>query len=177
MCEGAVAQNTQGQVKLSLMSPGIHVLPHCGPTNVRVRMHLGLCIPSGVDLEFIVGGENASWTEGKVTVFDDSFEHEIVFPDANASAAPTEEQQEQDHEPPPPTAMELIDTGRLVLLFDTWHPSLTPAEIAAVRAITQSESKLHRRSLLTLHCVLALARSDRPRLRSVLLQITQSIAS
>ena len=43
-------------------------------------MHLGLCIPSDVDLQFLVGGENASWTEGKVTVFDDSFEHEIIFP-------------------------------------------------------------------------------------------------
>ena len=154
MTEGAVAQNTQGQVKLSLMSPGIHVLPHCGPTNVRVRMHLGLCVPSGVDLQFIVGGENVSWTEGKVTVFDDSFEHEIVFPDANASSASTEDPPEEDREQPPPTAMALIDTGRLVLLFDTWHPSLTPAEIAAVRAITQSESKLPRRSLLILQCAL-----------------------
>jgi tetratricopeptide (TPR) repeat protein len=33
LAKGAVAQNTQGQVKLSLMSPGIHVLPHCGAEN------------------------------------------------------------------------------------------------------------------------------------------------
>jgi hypothetical protein len=137
LAEGAVAQNTQGQVKLSLMSPGIHVLPHCGPTNTRVRMHLGLCIPSDVDLKFTVGGENISWTEGKVTVFDDSFEHEIVFPRGEASSATGEEQHKQEEEQPPPAALDLIDTGRLVLLFDTWHPSLTSAEIAAMRAATQ----------------------------------------
>ena len=90
-----------------------------------------------VDLRFTVGGENASWTEGKVTVFDDSFEHEIVFPRGEASCATTKEQQRQQEEHPPPTALDLLDTGRLVLLFDTWHPSLTSAEIAAVRAATQ----------------------------------------
>jgi hypothetical protein len=137
LAKGAVAQNTQGQVKLSLMSPGIHVLPHCGPTNTRVRMHLGLCIPAGVDLKFTVGGENASWTEGKVTVFDDSFEHEIIFPGDETSSAVGGEQQKQPEEQPPPTALALIDTGRLVLLFDTWHPSLTSAEIASVRATKQ----------------------------------------
>jgi hypothetical protein len=113
-------------------------------------MHLGLCIPSDVDLQFLVGGENASWTEGKVTVFDDSFEHEIIFPATAATqsgggsaAQPDRQEEAADHEEngkgeeePPPTAMELIDTGRLVLLFDTWHPSLTADEIAAVRRHT-----------------------------------------
>ena len=29
----------------SVMSPGTHVWPHVGPTNCRLRMHLGLVIP------------------------------------------------------------------------------------------------------------------------------------
>lgn len=36
---------TRGQVKFSVMHPGTHVWPHCGPTNCRVRAHLGLQVP------------------------------------------------------------------------------------------------------------------------------------
>lgn len=37
----------RGQVKFSVMHPGTHVWPHCGPTNCRVRAHLGLRVPPG----------------------------------------------------------------------------------------------------------------------------------
>lgn len=33
------------QIKYSIMHPGTHVWPHTGPTNCRLRMHLGLVIP------------------------------------------------------------------------------------------------------------------------------------
>lgn len=32
----------RGQIKFSAMEPGTHVRPHVGPTNCRLRMHLGL---------------------------------------------------------------------------------------------------------------------------------------
>lgn len=32
----------RGQIKFSSMEPGTHVRPHVGPTNCRLRMHLGL---------------------------------------------------------------------------------------------------------------------------------------
>uniref|UniRef100_A0A673AY25 Aspartyl/asparaginyl beta-hydroxylase-like n=1 Tax=Sphaeramia orbicularis TaxID=375764 RepID=A0A673AY25_9TELE len=35
----------RGQIKFSVMHPGTHVWPHTGPTNCRLRMHLGLVIP------------------------------------------------------------------------------------------------------------------------------------
>lgn len=35
----------RGQVKFSVMHPGTHVWPHCGPTNCRLRIHLGLKVP------------------------------------------------------------------------------------------------------------------------------------
>lgn len=35
----------QLQIKFSVMQPGTHVWPHTGPTNCRLRMHLGLVIP------------------------------------------------------------------------------------------------------------------------------------
>lgn len=35
----------RGQTKFSVMHPGTHVWPHCGPTNCRLRIHLGLKVP------------------------------------------------------------------------------------------------------------------------------------
>ncbi len=38
----------RGQAKFSIMMPGTHIWPHCGPTNCRLRAHLGLIIPANV---------------------------------------------------------------------------------------------------------------------------------
>ena len=35
------------QIKFSVMHPGVHVWPHNGPTNCRIRAHLGLVVPDG----------------------------------------------------------------------------------------------------------------------------------
>lgn len=35
----------RGQTKFSVMHPGTHVWAHCGPTNCRLRIHLGLKVP------------------------------------------------------------------------------------------------------------------------------------
>lgn len=40
--EKAAANCRRGQIKFSSMEPGTHVRPHVGPTNCRLRMHLGL---------------------------------------------------------------------------------------------------------------------------------------
>lgn len=40
----------RGQVKFSVMHPGTHVWPHCGPTNCRLRAHLGLVVPEGTKI-------------------------------------------------------------------------------------------------------------------------------
>ena len=37
----------RGQAKFSVMQAGTHVWPHCGPTNCRLRSHLGLVVPHG----------------------------------------------------------------------------------------------------------------------------------
>ena len=59
---------------LSVMQPGAHIQPHCGPTNARLRVHLALRIPPGTALR--VGTETRSWQQGRAFVIDDSFEHE-----------------------------------------------------------------------------------------------------
>lgn len=40
----------RGQVKFSVMHPNTHVWPHCGPTNCRLRAHLGLKVPANTQL-------------------------------------------------------------------------------------------------------------------------------
>jgi hypothetical protein len=99
-----VGATTAGLIYFSYLAPGTHVRPHWGPHNARLRAHLGLVVPEGCSLR--VGPETGEWTEGKVIVFDDSYDHEVW----NNSAQ-----------------------GRIVLILDIWHPDLTLAQIAAIR--------------------------------------------
>ncbi|XP_066158756.1 aspartyl/asparaginyl beta-hydroxylase isoform X2 [Euwallacea fornicatus] len=89
----------RGQTKFSVIHPGTHVWPHCGPTNCRLRVHLGLKVPPETFIR--VAEEMRSWKEGDIIIFDDSFEHEVWH---NGS------------------------DFRLVLIIDVWHPELTLTE-------------------------------------------------
>ncbi|UYV83605.1 hypothetical protein LAZ67_23001615 [Cordylochernes scorpioides] len=95
------ARCKRGQVKFSLMNPGTHVWAHTGPTNCRLRAHLGLVVPPGEEIALRVANTTRHWQEGKVLLFDDSFEHEVWH-----------------HGP----------SMRLVLIVDFWHPELTAAQ-------------------------------------------------
>ncbi|XP_013176271.1 PREDICTED: aspartyl/asparaginyl beta-hydroxylase isoform X4 [Papilio xuthus] len=97
--EPAAANCRRGQIKFSLMAPGTHVRPHVGPTNCRLRMHLGLSNTKNTYIR--VDRETRQWHLGKVLLFDDSFEHEVWH---NGTGA------------------------RLVLIVDVWHPDLTALE-------------------------------------------------
>jgi aspartate beta-hydroxylase len=94
------------EVLFSLFVPGTHLLPHQGVTNTRVVGHLPLIVPGNCALN--VGGELHEWQEGRVVVFDDTYEHE---------------------------AWNRSDATRVVLIFDLWNPHLTQAECEAVRRI------------------------------------------
>ncbi|XP_077126664.1 aspartyl/asparaginyl beta-hydroxylase isoform X2 [Ranitomeya variabilis] len=97
----------RGQIKYSVMHPGTHVWPHTGPTNCRLRMHLGLVIPrQGCKIR--CANDTRSWEEGKVLIFDDSFEHE-VWQDANSY--------------------------RLIFIVDVWHPELSQHQRRTLPAI------------------------------------------
>ena len=80
----------------STMAPGSKIAPHFGPTNLRLRCHFPLIVPEECFIK--VAGEGRRWDEGKMLIFDDSYEHET----ANLS-------REED---------------RVLLLFDIWHPDL-----------------------------------------------------
>jgi hypothetical protein len=89
----------------SLLAPGAHIPPHTGVSNIRLVCHLGLIVPPGC--WFRVGAERREWREGQAWVFDDTIEHEAANPS---------------------------NTLRVLLIVDTWHPDLSPAERAAVAA-------------------------------------------
>jgi len=101
-----------GLVCFSVLAPNTHVLPHCGPSNVRLRCHLPVKIPPGCRLR--VARRTVEWTEGESIVFDDSFEHEVW----NTSSSP-----------------------RAVLMFDILHPDLTAEERAFCYQVQDLEAK------------------------------------
>jgi aspartate beta-hydroxylase len=91
------------EVLYSVFTPGTHLLPHRGVTNTRLVAHLPLMVPD--DCALTVGGELHHWREGRVVVFDDTFEHE---------------------------AWNRSKKTRVVMIFDLWNPYLTEAERAAL---------------------------------------------
>ena len=95
-----------GLAYFSVLEPGTQIAPHKGPTNVRLRCHLGIDVPERCGLR--VGGVERTWEEGRCLVFDDSFTHEAW----NNSAEP-----------------------RLVLVVDLWHPDLTDNEVALLNGL------------------------------------------
>ena len=100
------------QVKFSVMDAGTHVHAHSGPTNCRLRAHLGLKVPpDSTGLSTLrVADQQLTWEEGKLLVFDDSFDHEVWYDNAQ-------------REP------------RIVLIMDLWHPELTRSQKQSLTAI------------------------------------------
>lgn len=101
----ADAIHSGGVVMLSWLAPGTHIVPHCGASNRRLRVHMGIQVPDGASMR--VGDERIVWREGKCVVFDDSFEHEVW----NTSAS-----------------------ARIILLLDIPHPNLPEEPRASASA-------------------------------------------
>lgn len=89
----------------SLLAPRTHIPPHVGVANFRLLCHLPLIVPDRC--WFRVGADTRDFAEGQAWVFDDTIEHE---------------------------AKNETDRLRVILIFDIWHPDLSPAERAAIQA-------------------------------------------
>jgi aspartyl/asparaginyl beta-hydroxylase (cupin superfamily) len=72
------------------------IAPHFGAANFKLRCHFPLFVPDEAFLR--VAADPRPWQEGKMIVFDDTYEHEA----ANLS-------EKED---------------RVILLIDIWHPDL-----------------------------------------------------
>ncbi len=92
----------------SLLKPNTRIPAHVGVSNVRLVTHLPLIVPEKCG--FRVGNEQRGWVPGQAFVFDDTIEHE---------------------------AWNDSDKLRVVLIFDIWHPHLTPPERAMITALTE----------------------------------------
>ena len=61
----------------SIFEPGKHLPAHRGPYNGVLRLHLGLIVPEPRDkIAIRVKDQICHWSEGKVLIFDDAYEHE-----------------------------------------------------------------------------------------------------
>jgi len=67
--------------KISRIRAGTHVLPHFGTSNTKLRLHLGLHVPTNADggrcCALRVNESISEWKNGTWIAFDDSFEHEV----------------------------------------------------------------------------------------------------
>ncbi len=100
------------EVFFSLLKARQHITPHYGLSNHSLTVHLAFIVPESGYLRS--GEQSMSWQEGKLIVFDDSFDHEAE----NSS-----------------------DQDRVVLIFSVWHPDLTIAEQQAIRATFAARSQ------------------------------------
>jgi aspartyl/asparaginyl beta-hydroxylase (cupin superfamily) len=96
---GAIPTLTGGTF-VSRLKPGTIIASHRGPTNTRIRCHLGIQIPSG-DCGIEVDGEQRTWQEGTCLMLNDHLEH---------------------------SAWNRTGADRIVLVVDVWHPDLTDIE-------------------------------------------------
>ncbi len=90
-------------IMFSALNPNSHIPPHAGPMNGIIRGHLALVAPEGCYIR--VGRDERTWQEGKVLVFDDSFEHEVWNHSSRV---------------------------RIVLFMNFWHPCFSAPEIAVL---------------------------------------------
>ena len=106
-----------GSAYFSLLRPGTRLAAHCGPTNGRLRAHLGLVVPEGDCCIRCGDAPPRRWAEGEILLFDDSFEHEV---------------------------WNLTKQPRVVLIVDLWHPGLdTDAKrLAALQTDAERECYL-----------------------------------
>lgn len=88
----------------STMKPKTSIAAHYGASNLKLRCHFPLFVPEEAYLR--VASDPRPWKEGKMIVFDDSYEHEA------ANLSETEE--------------------RVILLIDIWNPQIQIEEKAEI---------------------------------------------
>jgi len=99
----------------SILDAKSHIPPHTGVTNSRLIVHLPLVVPP--QCRFRVGSDTREWREGQAWVFDDTIEHE---------------------------AWNDSDVPRAILIFDTWHPALSPGERELIRTVVPAIKDYYR---------------------------------
>ena len=98
----------RGCVTFSHMEAGTHASSHAGPSNAKLRIHLGLNTPprpvnvtstANSPCKARVANEYFTWEDGQMDIFDDSFDHEVW-------------------------QLDPLKRPRLILMMDMVHPEL-----------------------------------------------------
>jgi aspartate beta-hydroxylase len=105
----ATMRTIDGLIYISRLRSGSEIQAHYGPTNLRLRCHLGVQVPAK-DCGISVDGEVRTWEAGKCLVFDDTFSHYAW----NHSAM-----------------------DRTVVVIDLWHPDLSEEEITLLSGLAR----------------------------------------
>eukprot|EP00340_Litonotus_pictus_P006944 CAMPEP_0170516234 /NCGR_PEP_ID=MMETSP0209-20121228/2508_1 /TAXON_ID=665100 ORGANISM="Litonotus pictus, Strain P1" /NCGR_SAMPLE_ID=MMETSP0209 /ASSEMBLY_ACC=CAM_ASM_000301 /LENGTH=282 /DNA_ID=CAMNT_0010801043 /DNA_START=200 /DNA_END=1047 /DNA_ORIENTATION=+ len=105
----------------SAVAPKTHIIPHNGPTNRKLRIHIPLVNVDGSRIR--VGDEVKYFKEGEAVIFDDSFNHESWHDG---------------------------DKTRVNLILDFWHPELTDKEVKFFRLLQQARLRNGRRYMESL---------------------------
>ncbi|XP_028842864.1 aspartate beta-hydroxylase domain-containing protein 2 [Denticeps clupeoides] len=108
-----IGSNSLGSAGFWLLGPGASLGGAYGPTNTRLRCHLGLLTP--LQCELVVGGEPQCWSEGHCLLVDDSFLH-IISHNGTSEDGP-----------------------RVIFSIDLWHPNVAAAERQALDYIFAPE--------------------------------------
>lgn len=115
-----------GNIFISVLYPGTFVDPHCGPTNVRHRLHFPLIVPTAPidsEPELRVANERITWNEGETVVFDDSIVHAASYPgNESGNSGLLKGKAGSDEQV----------LCRVVLIVDLWHPDLSAGEREAI---------------------------------------------
>lgn len=107
------------EAMFSVLRPHSRIPPHYGAVNGRLVVHLPLIVPPDCGALSAVG-EARGWQEGRLMMFDDSFEHE---------------------------AWNHSDQTRVVLIFDTWNPNLSAVERQAFARVLSTAQQFEREAL------------------------------
>ena len=110
---------SMGYAYFSILDPNTIISSHCGPSNLRLRIHLTLVLPSSLpqaNCQIRVGNLSRPFKQAKCFVFDDSFEHQVVF------------KEEAQLDQFVPLLQPSQPNQRVVLLVDIFHPDLTGFE-------------------------------------------------
>jgi aspartate beta-hydroxylase len=100
----------------SAVNPNTHIITHHGPSNKKLRLHFPIIGVDGTRLR--VADDVQEFEQGKVKIFDDSFDHE-AWHDGN--------------------------TTRVNLIIDFWHPDLTDDEVKFFKTLQNSKIRVEKR--------------------------------
>ncbi len=104
------------EICFSVLTPGTHILPHYGTSNIRTVVHLPLIVPENCALKVL--GTVIAGKAGNCFAFDDTFLHE---------------------------AWNRGPSTRVILLMDTWNPHLTEVEKLALADVVAQTGAFNNR--------------------------------